>query len=89
MTPKQLKLLSNLAEGSNISSALVKGVVSAFRYRDCVFGPAHVIGSMLQQLAKHGYCYHTKLNNSKAKYWHITELGFNTMLNELAEELQP
>jgi hypothetical protein len=86
MTPKQIKLLSNLAEGPNLANKLVPGVVSGFRHAS-VFTPAHVIGSMLQQLECKGFCYHIRgpaKGKVRPKLWHITELGFNTMLNECA-----
>lgn len=92
MTPKQIRLLSNLADSPNTASELKSGVVSAFRHTNCVFSTAHVVGSMLRQLSNKGLCYHTlvqgRAHGVKVKRWHITELGLNRLFNEVAEENQ-
>ena len=92
MTPKQIRLLSNLADAPNTASELKPGVVSAFRHTNCLFSPAHVVGSMLRRLSDKGFCYHTlvkgRAHRVKVKLWHITELGLNHLFNAVAEESQ-
>lgn len=83
MTPKQLRLLCNLADGPSIASTLTKGVVPYFK---CIsdYTPAHVVGSMLKTLSTLGYCYSIPIRKKSCKLWHITELGFNQMLQEFS-----
>lgn len=62
----------------------MKGVVSSFRHAS-VFTPAHVVGSMLAQLQKRGYCYGKKRKDGPGKIWYPTELGIFTMINVIGE----
>lgn len=86
LTPKQVQLLSNLADtnGNARATELVKRVVAPFHH--AVFTRAHVVGYLLMGLAARGYCYSVRVKGVKGKFWNITELGVYTLLNEVAND---
>ena len=90
MTPKQIKLLDNLALLGRpaLAHELVKGVVVHFvpqLVKGKVYTRASVATAMLVCLSKLGLCLRSKKHANV--YWTITELGVYRLLSELREEI--
>jgi hypothetical protein len=87
MTPKQIAILTKLADGP-ASALKLRELIKPFNSRD--YNQQMVVGSMLLRLSKLGYCYSTVVDKRTGlRLWTITELGLNSLLNEVSLVLLP